>query len=180
MKKKTLLLASMGVLACTVGVATLAVNGINQLNNLQVKAETKDYSITFDAGSHVGEVAGGNYAIGTTTAGGAKVGVVGCDKSESFITFKGASFVSLCLYDYEGVLWGVGVWQFSYITGFAISFSGGNMMFRGGDTEFIPVVDGHEYTELSITPNDEPEFMTIEEDSVTVTSLTIWYSCENL
>lgn len=49
MKKKALLLASMGVLACTVGVTALVVGGANQLDTFAVKASPTGHSFTFNA-----------------------------------------------------------------------------------------------------------------------------------
>ena len=46
MKKKALLLASMVVLTCTVGVTALAVGGVNQLDISPVKADPAEYAIT--------------------------------------------------------------------------------------------------------------------------------------
>ena len=68
----------------------------------------------------------------------------------------------------------VGAYGFDHITGFAISFESGFVAFDGGDTYIDDVVSGEEYKGLSITPDDSPQF---SGDNVTVTSLTIWYSC---
>lgn len=172
MKKKAILFASMGALVCTVGIAALAIGGVNDA--FTVKADPTEYSVTFDEDSIVEKVDDGVYAIYETTPRGAKVGVVGFDNSEAYFTFKGASFMFLELYGYNE-LKGVGAFEFSTITGFAISFSGGSVLFDGGVTRIDSVVSKQEYKGLSITPHDYPEFITT--DSITVSSLTIWYSC---
>ena len=78
MKKKALLLTSIGVLSCTFAVTALAVGGANQLDAFPVKANPIEYSVTFDGSeSTTVQEIDDNYAICTTTAGGNKVGVVG-------------------------------------------------------------------------------------------------------
>ena len=173
MKNKAILFASMGVLACTVGITALAIGGANDA--FTVKADPTEYSVTFDEDSTVKAV-GDNYAIYTTTPRGAKVGVVGFDNRYKDFTFNSVSFRRLKLYDYSSLLKGAGAFEFSTITGFAISFSGGSVLCNGGSTYIDDVVSGYEYTELSITPDWFPEF-TVTNGSVTVSSLTIWYSC---
>lgn len=181
MKKKALLLASMGALVCTVGVTALTVGGANHLDAFAVKADPTGYSITFDASdeSTTVEAVGGDYAIYTTTPRGAKVGVVGHnhdeDDGKSSFTFNGASFWLLYLFDYSSVLNGAGAYQFSTITGFAISFEeGGLVAFDGGDTRGKLITSGEKY-DVSVTPDGYPMFYA--GNSVTVSSLTIWYSC---
>ena len=173
MKKKTLLLASIGVLTCAIGVTALAVGGANQLDAFPVKADPTGYSITFNESNTTVETVGDYYAICTTTERGAKVGVMGYDNWKASFTFNKVSFVCLLLYD-TGKLQKVGAYGFSHITGFAISFSGGSVGFDG-NTDIDSVVSGHEYTGLSNTSADSPQFFT--SDNVIVTSLTIWYSC---
>ena len=183
MKKKALLLTSMVVLACTVGVTALAVGGANQLDAFPVKANPVEYSVTFDAESTTVEEPGGNgnYAICTTTARGNKLGVVGFNKWQNKLSFCGVNFGELQLSDISNALINAGANDFDHITGFAISFSGG---FLGGSLKLVKfpeetVIDsvesGKEYTGLTINPSDNQRFTTM--DSVTVTSLTIWYSC---
>lgn len=176
MKKKALLLASMGALVCTVGVTALAVGGANHLDAFAVKAGSTEYSVTFNESNTTVEANGKYYAICTTTPRGAKVGVLGGPTNIQKITFNNVSFMRLFLIDYKSVLNGVGAFEFSHITGFAISFSGGSMKFDGGDTLIDSVTSGAEYTGLSITPS-HPSFFDVSSGSVTITSLTIWYSC---
>lgn len=175
MKKKALLLASIGALVCTVGATALAFGGAIHLDAFAVKADPTEYSVTFDEDSTVKAV-GDNYAIYTTTPRGAKVGVVGFDNRYKDFTFNSVSFRRLKLYDYSSLLKGAGAFEFSTITGFAISFSGGSVLCNGGSTYIEDVVSGYEYTELSITPDWFPEF-TVTNGSVTVSSLKIMYSC---
>ena len=176
MKKKALLLTSIGAVFL-VGISAVTISGIGQLNKLNtpVKASPTEYSVTFDAESNIETVDDGVYAMYETTPRGAKVGVVGFDNSEAYFTFKGASFMFIWLYGYNE-LKEVGAFEFSTITGFAISFSGGSVSFDGGvDSRLNSVVSEQEYKGLSITPSDYPEFITTH--SITVSSLTIWYTC---
>ncbi len=173
--KKGFMLVLGGVSACAVLAGALAFSGPIRFNSLQVNADPVEYSVTFDEDSTVKAV-GDNYAIYTTTPRGAKVGVVGFDNRYKDFTFNSVSFRRLKLYDYSSLLKGAGAFEFSTITGFAISFSGGSVLCNGGSTYIEDVVSGHEYTELSITPDWFPEF-TVTNGSVTVSSLTIWYSC---
>ena len=180
MKKKALLLASMGALVCTVGITALAVGGTNQLDTFPVKANATEYSVTFDESNTTVEEVDGDYAIYTTTPRGAKVGVVGHNHDEddgtSSFTFNGASFWHLCLFDIGGALGKVGAYQFSTITGFAISFSGGlGVAFENGKTSTEVITSGDPHTEPSLTPSDTPQFYA--GGNVTVSSLTIYYTC---
>ena len=177
MKKKVLLFTSIGALFL-VGVSTVAISGVNQLDRLQVKADPTEYSVTFTESNTTVEEVDGNYVICTTTAAGNKVGVVGLDSSDVRFTFNGASFFEFWLYGSE-ILAKVGANDFDHITGFAISFSGKPVGFIGGldDEEvFIDVESGEKY-DVSMTPDDLPGFMTNGEVIVTISSLTIWYSC---
>lgn len=180
MKKKALLLVSMAVLTCTVGVTALALGGANQLDTFPVKADPTEYEITFDwsESTTVEEVVDAegdhNYAICRTTSRGAKVEVVGWYNEEACFTFKGVSFRNLRLSSTKALA-EVGAYQFSQITGFAIFFSGGSVEFDGDHTTIDSVESGKPYKELSIKPSDESGFFT--KDSVSVASITIWYSC---
>lgn len=178
MKKKALLFTSIGALVCTVGVTALAVGGANHLDAFPAKANPTEYSVTFNESNTTVEGVDGNYAICTTTARGNKVGVVGYNNNDNdggTFTFNGASFWRLLLFDYDDVLTGR-AFEFSHITGFAISFSGGlGVAFENGKTSTEVITSGQEYTELSFTPDDHPLFYA--GGSVTVSSLTIMYSC---
>ncbi len=184
--KKTVI-ASLAVLASAAVLTTFALGGAGKFGNVRANAEPKEYSVTFDGSeSTTVEEVDGNYAIGTTTASGNKVGVMGFDNSEARITFNGVSFGDLILSHYEMLVEG-DAYEFSTITGFAISFSieyAGDpepfsVTFTSMGTVIGPVESGHEYKGLSITPHGDPMFeATVEEgDSVNVSSLTIWYSC---
>ena len=191
MKKKALLLVSMGVLACTVGITAFAVGGANQLDAFAVKATPTEYSVTFNesnTSSEVVDVYGQEFIVFTTTTdNGNKVGMVGCYNDEASFTFKGASFMDLTLWNIEDVLDGR-AYEFSTITGFAISFSNkepedpeepeepADMNFESMDVHMHNLKSGTEYKGLSITPSKGPSFMMMM-GSVTLTSLTIWYSC---
>ena len=180
MKKKALLLASMGALVCTVGITALAVGGANQLDRLlQVKADPTGYSVTFNESNTTVEAVGDHYAIYTTTPRGAKVGVVGSNEhkdDETSFTFNGKSFWHLYLFDNGGALGKVDAYQFSTITGFAISFEeGGLVAFESGKTSGEVIASGTPHIEPSFTPDDYPMFYA--GNSVTISSLTIMYSC---
>ena len=87
---------------------------------------------------------------------------------------EGVSFRNLRLSSTKALA-EVGAYQFSTITGFAIFFSGGSVKFDAINTKIDSVESGKEYKGLSIKPSDEPGFFT--KDSISVASLTIWYSC---
>ena len=175
--KKAFMLVLGGVSGCAVLAGALAFSGPIRFNDLQVHANPVEYSVTFDgSGSTTVKKVNNDYAIYTTTPRGAKVGVVGNGNSYQSFTFNSVSFRRLQLYDYNNLLKGAGAYQFSTITGFAISFTGGSVVFNGGSTYIDDVVSGHEYTGLSTIPDYFPEF-TVTNGSVTVTSLTISYSC---
>lgn len=179
MKKKALLLVSMGVLACTVGVTALVVGGANQLDAFPVKADPTGYEITFNESNTTVEAVGDHYAIYTTTPRGAKVGVVGStnfDASSSF-TFKGTHFRSLRLFDSDDSVLTERAYEFSHITGFAISYSGGLGVAYDDDGTGKLIASGEEYKGLSITPTPDVCPMFYAGGSVTISSLTIWYSC---
>lgn len=190
MKKKALLLVSMGVLACTVGVTALAVGGANQLDVFAVKADPTEYSVTFDGSeSTTVEIPPGSddYAICTTTARSNKVGVVGCHTyvpqlDHLYFCDKTNNFGALELADFSCVLLNVGARDFGNITGFKISFSGGSLLFRTGfDPEGVSSVTSGVKYDVSLTPDDYSAFeideFAEEEGDVIISSLTIWYSC---
>lgn len=180
MKKKALLLASMGVLVCTVGITALAVGGANQLDAFPVKADPTEYKIIFNESNTTVEAVGDFYAIYTTSPSGNKVGVVGSTnfaESSSF-TFKGTQFRSLWLFDHYDSVLTERAYGFSHITGFAISYSGGlGVAFDGDETSGMFIASGEEYKGLSITPNPDVCPMFYAGGNVTISSLTIWYSC---
>lgn len=159
---------------------------MNQLDKLQVKADPTEYSVTFDESDKtIVEDLDGDYAIGTTTASGNKVGIVGWDNSEAYFTFKGVSFHHLMLSHYEVFGEDEDAYPFSTITGFAISFSSEegeepmpiSVDFSSIETMIPHVESGTPYKGLSITPDDDPHLLALGESIVTITSLTIWYSC---
>lgn len=186
MKKKALLLVSTGVLACTVGVTALVVGGANQLDTFAVKASPTEYSITFDASDESTTVENpyghGNYAICKTTARGNKLGVAGFSLGSEWddrLHFGEANFFELELHDNSCALINAGANDFDHITGYKISFSGGSLFFKKDyEEEGSPVTSGIKY-DVSLTPDDLPTFAMDEhaEDIVTISSITIWYSC---
>ena len=177
--KKTII-ASLAVLASAAVLTTFALGGAGKLGGVQVNADPVEHSVTFDWGESttvekvVDAEGDGNYAICTTTADGNKVEVVGYYDGEANFTFNGASFMYLRPSSTKALA-EVGAYQFSTITGFAIFFSGGSVKFDAINTKIDSVESGKEYKGLSIKPSDEPGFFT--KDSISVASLTIWYSC---
>ncbi len=94
MKKKAFLLASMGALACTVGVTALAVGGANQLDIFPVKAEPTGHSFTFNADTDAGFI---NQAveqtIDVTTGVSSPITTRFTPSDISSVTFGGERFV---------------------------------------------------------------------------------------
>ena len=182
MKKS--IIASLAVIAGAATLATFALSGAGKFGNVQVNADAAKYSVTFDAESTIEAVDNGIYAIYGTTPRGAKVGVVGFDDSEAYFHFKGVSFMFIQLYG-ANELQKVGAFEFSAITGFAISFSieyegepePVSVDFSSKETMIPHVESGTPYKGLSITPKDDPHLLPLGERIVKVSSLTIWYSC---
>ncbi len=175
MKKIAILSVSMGALFL-VGISVVTLSGINQLDTFPVKADPTGYSVTFDAESTV-EAVGSNYAICETTENRNKVGVVGTNPSgDSYLDFHGTHLDELYLNNIDEALENV-AFEFSHITGFAISFSSGQMKFESDKTSISSVTSGTKY-DVSLTPSERPAFARKRKDvSVTISSLTIWYSC---
>jgi len=185
MKKKALLFASIGALFL-VGVTAVAISGVNQLDRLKVKAEPAEYSVTFDENSSIETPPGSDdYAICTTTARGNKVGVVGSltyvpQLDHLYFRDKTNNFGALELGDFSCRLLNVGARDFGNITGFKIYYEGGSLVLKKDlEMEGSPVTSGVKY-DVSLTPDDHPAFERdeyAEEGDVTISSLTIWYSC---
>ena len=179
--KKTLI-ASLAVLASAAVLATFALGGAGKFGDVQVNADPVEYSVTFDGSeSTTIEKVGDHYAICTTTAAGNKVGLVGYysgNAERNRLTFRGENFCDLDLFNLANTLAGR-AYEFSAITGFAISFLGEEdvwMNLEGMDETIDRIESGKEYKGLSITPSGMPSFMLME-GGATVSSLTIWYSC---
>ena len=132
MKKKALLLASMGVLACTAAAVTALAFGIaNQLDTFPVKADPTEYSVTFGDDT-LYQVDGSNYVFYEETESGNKVGFVATKyvvDNYNLITFHGMDFESLFFYDEGGSLTKAGAYGFSNITYFDVNYSGGHLWF---------------------------------------------------
>lgn len=183
--KKTTIIASLAVLASAAVFATFALGGAGKFGGVQAHADPVEHSVTFNesnTSSEVVDVYGEKFIVFTTpTDNGNKVGVVGCYNGEASFTFKGAPFMELSLWNIEDVLEGR-AYEFSTIIGFAISFSVEEpeepvfMNFESMDERIYNVESEKEYKVSSITPFEGPSFM-IMEGIVTITSLTIWYSC---
>ena len=176
MKKKGLLLASMGILSCTVAVTALAVGGANQLDTFPVEASPVEYSITFDDDTPY-QLVGNNYVFYEETVGGNKVGFVATQYvNYNLITFHGMDFESLFFYDEGGSLTKAGAYGFSNITYFDVNYSGGHLWFLD-DSNAQDINGGKQKTEQNppINPYIEPE--DFDGPKATITSITIWYSC---
>lgn len=183
---KKAIIASLVALASGAAIAVFALRGPDKLVDLRVNAEPQEYSVTFDGESSIEDVGLGYYAICETTEKGNKVGVVGTNPSwGSYLDFHGTHLDELYLVNVDDALKKPGAFEFSHITGFAISFSGGSMNLITDNPQMAidSVVSGYEYREneyeeeLSITPSDYPVFERREEVSVIIDSLTIWYTC---
>jgi len=179
--KKTII-ASLAVIASAAVLGTFALDGAGKFGGVRVNAGIKEYSVTFDGSeSTTIEKVGDHYAICTTTAAGNKVGVVGYysgNAKRHRLTFSGENFCDLTLFNLANTLAGR-AYEFSAITGFAISFSGEEDMWmnlEGMDEQIEEIESGKEYKGLSIAPSGMPSFMLME-GGATVSSLTIWYSC---
>ena len=176
MKKKALLLASMAVLACTVGVTALAVGGANQLDAFAATASPTEYSVTFD-GDTPYQMVGNDYVFTVETESGNKVGLVATKYVDNLITFHGIDFESLYFFDKNGSLTSAGAYGFSNITYFDFEYSGGHLwfLFNGGDYQDI---NGGKQKTAQNHPNNpyiEPE--DFDGPKATISSITIWYSC---
>ena len=180
--KKTIIIASLAVFASAAVLATFALGGAGKFGDVQVNADPVqgNYNFTFDESNTTVEQVGIHYAIYATTPRGAKVGVVGYDNRDASFTFKGTPFRSLQLFDPDDSVLTGRAFEFSHITGFAISFSGDSgddMVFiaNAGETTIGEIASGAPHTGLSFAPEDCPMFYT--GDRVKVSSLKIWYSC---
>ena len=179
--KKTIIVASLAVFASAAVLATFALGGAGKFGDVQVNADTDAYSVTFNAGNTsctLVEIYEEQYiAFTTTTDNGNKVGVVGCHIGEGSFTFNDIPFRDLWLCDYDDVLEGR-AYQFSTITGFAISFEGEGegLNFESMDKRIYEIESRAEYKGLSIDPSKGPMFRLMI-GSITVTSLTIYYTC---
>ncbi|MBE6135612.1 MAG: hypothetical protein E7179_06410 [Erysipelotrichaceae bacterium] len=174
------IIASLVALTSGAAIAAFALRGPDKLVDLRVNAEPQEYSVTFNESNTTVEQVGKHYAIYATTPRGAKVGVVGYDNSDASFTFKGTHFRSLQLFDPDDSVLTGRAFEFSHITGFAISFSGDfgdDMVFiaNGGETTIEEIASGAPHTGLSFAPEDCPMFYT--GDRVNVSSLKVFYSC---
>ncbi|MBQ7250546.1 MAG: hypothetical protein IJS37_04300 [Bacilli bacterium] len=183
--KKTVIIASLAVLASAAVVATFALAGAGKFGDVQVNADPVEYSVTFDAKSGIKEDFG-KYAICTTTAAGNRVGVVGFNTDFEFLSFGEVPFMELQLHDATCALINAGAYDFGHITGFQVTFTG-KLKLRyevlNEEEETFEEVEqdvesGVKY-DVSLTPDDYPAFARDEysDDVVTITSLTIWYTC---
>lgn len=178
MKKKALLLVSIGVLACTVGVTAVAIGGANQLDAFAVKASPTEYSVTFNDDTPY-QVVGNNYVFYEETVSGNKVGMVATKyvvDNCNLITFHGIDFESLYFFDEGGSLTSAGAYGFSNITYFDVNYSGGHLWFLD-DSNYQDINGGKQKTEQNppINPYIEPE--DFDGPKATISSITIWYSC---
>ena len=184
MKKKALLLVSIGVLASTVGVTALAVGGMGKFGNVQVHAEPDpdakpgEYSVTFNAGNtscEVVDIHGDEHVIFTTTTeSGAKVGMFGYDIIEGNISFANYNVWQICFFhnDYLTEM------DFDHFTGVKVAFTGSTDLIFSSDN------DDDDYRLTSdvrfsreCVPADRPRIETEDYVDLDITSLTIYYTC---
>ena len=174
MKKS--LIASLAVLASAAVVGTFALGGAGKFGGVQVNADPKEYSVTFN-GDTPYQVVGGDYVFYVETESGNKVGFVATQYvNYNLITFHGMDFESLFFYDGGGSLTKAGAYGFSSITYFDVDYSGGHLWFLD-DNGVQDINGGKQKTERNppINPYIEPE--DFEGPKATISSITIWYSC---
>ena len=122
------------------------------------------------------------YGICTNTPKGNKVGLIGHDDSMNHIAFKGTSYWQILLYDYNNYLNTINAFGFSYITNLQVDFTGGELVceykavFGGSATEKI--ISG-EPLDMEFSSSEKPVLNRKDgsEEVVTISSITIWYSC---
>ena len=182
MKKKALLLASMGVLACTVGVTALAVSGTGKFGNVRVHAEIDpdtipgEYSITFNADNTLTGMVNDSYILFlTTTERGATVGVSGQDNGGGGITFANRTVGEIHFYN-DG--YHLADFDFDHFTGVKVVFEGfvgsDDFLFTSGNGEAVSLESGVRVSR-ECTPADYPRITAWDE--VDITSITIYYTC---
>lgn len=175
MKKKVLLLASIGVLACSIGATILTIGETNQFSNLQVKAERKEREVTFDGKSIEKETS--KYVVfSAETENGNKVGICGALDNSGNLSFAERRFGAIYLYDHNK--------DFSASTYEIGSFVAINASFGSGHLEYV---SEHDTESLSNgnrischgDPSDTPELSGFPyyEDTFVIWSITIYYSC---
>ncbi len=186
--KKAIIASLLVALTSGAAITAFALRGPDKLVDLRVNADPVEYSITLDASDTANTTVenpygNGRYAICTTTARGNKVGVAGPSvdiPQLDRLHFREANFYELHLHDGTSTLINAGAYEFGHITGYMITFSGGSLFFRtgGGHKGGSSVTSGVKY-DVSLGPDDQPTFARDDhsEDNITITSLTIWYSC---
>ena len=175
MKKKALLLASMAVLACTVGVTALAVGGANQLDIFPVKASPTEYSVTFTASNTSSEevdIYGDKHVIFTTTTErGATVGMFGYDIIDGIIGFADYNVWQICFFNNDYLT----TMDFDHFTGVKVSFTGSpDFVFTSENGEDVFLESGVRLSRECV-PSDKPRIEAY--DYVDITSITIYYTC---
>ena len=172
----------MGVLACTVGVTTLAVAGANQLDAFQVKANPIEYSVTFES-EHIwyyGFVAAytrtdlGNHVLITTEYDWADEGnncthLAGVDVGDDYYSFK-----TIFLYD-NWKDFPPDKLEFNLITGIKAVFTG-NLYFASNETEETKLTSGTRY-DCSLATSNQGKLYAKADSEAYISSLTIYYSC---
>ena len=177
MKKKALLLASMGVLACTVGVTALAVSGTGKFGNVLVHAEpdpdTKpsEYSVTFNAGNTSPVGVGDTYTIfPTTTERGNTVGVSGHENGVLNISFADRYLAEIHFYS-DGYL--PEMFDFDHFTGVKVAFTG-DVVFGSDNGEEYSLESDVRFSRECV-PTDSPRITSW--GGADITSITVYYTC---
>ena len=178
--KKTVI-ASLAVLATAATLATFALAGAGKFGDVQVNADPKEYSVTFDESNNTTvEAVGTNYAICTTTAAGSKVGVVGYNNDwKDRLSFRQTKFKELKLADYSSALEDADANEFSQITGLAVTFTGNlDLWYEVNDENVQQVLESGVKYDVSLEPYGWPRLTQGDAGgTVTISSFTIWYSC---
>ena len=186
MKKKFLLLTSLGLMSAT-ALGVFAISRTKQIEPFQVRAYPTEYSVTFDADASVEKIEEidwlncNEYGICTNTPKRNKVGLIGHDDSMNHIAFKGTSYWQILLYDYNNYLNTINAFSFSYITNLQVNFTGGELVCEyktafGSATEKIT---SGEPLDMEFSSSEKPVLNRKDgsEEVVTISSITIWYSC---
>lgn len=183
MKKKALLLASMGVLACAVGVTALVVGGTGKFGNIQVHAELDpdakpgEYSVTFNASNtscEVVDIYGDEHVIFTTTTErGAKVGMFGYDIIDGNISFADYKVWQICFFNNDYLT----EMDFDHFTGVKVAFMGSTDLIFASDNGNDGRLTSDVRFSRECVPTNRPRIETEDYVDLDIDSITIYYTC---
>ena len=148
---------------------------MNAITSIEVYGTAIEYSVTFDGNSTVTTEENMSWSsICTTALNGKMFGVVGDNPMGYDLDFYGTHFDYLYLFDKNSALASVDAYEFSYITGFEITFNG-NLKSWDKKNNSQVIESGKKY-EVSLTPSDEFYFYTNDDyQLLPITSLTVYY-----